>query len=201
LPGLWLADLRLPMRLFVAGNLPPDVREAIHSGAAPVRDATSAVKWVAAPALHITLKFLGEQNESVVADLTHALETVGRQHGPLHVALTAMGAFPNFRRPRVVWVGMTCQDALRALARDIDQAFVPLGIAAEGRTFQAHLTLGRVKREMTAQEAATLADAAHAFRPAGVFAVQTIDLMRSELGPGGSRYSVMAAVPLHARGT
>ena len=189
------------MRLFVAGNLPPATRDAIHDDAAPLRQATSAVKWVAASALHITLKFLGEQDEQAVGDLTRALEHVGYAHPPLHIRFTEAGAFPNFRRPRVVWVGMTCQDALRALASDIDAALRPMGIAPETRPFQAHLTLGRVRGEMTHAEAATLADAARTFRPMGGFALQTVDLMRSELGPGGSRYSVMAAVPLHARGT
>jgi 2'-5' RNA ligase len=189
------------MRLFVAGNLPAAIRDAIHADAAPLRDVSSAIKWVAAPALHITLKFLGERDERLVGDLTHALEAVAQRHAPLEIRLTEIGAFPNFRRPRVVWVGMTCQDALGALVRDIDQAFAPMGIAPETRAFQAHLTLGRVRSEMTPVEAATLAAAAHALRPTGVFAVQTVDLMHSELGPGGSRYSVMAAVPLHARGT
>jgi 2'-5' RNA ligase len=58
-----------------------------------------------------------------------------------------------------------------------------------------------VRQELTVTDAATLAAAARAFRTAGVFTVQTIDLMRSELGSGGSRYFTMAAVPLRARGT
>ena len=189
------------MRLFVAGNLPSAIRDAVYAGAAPLREATSAIKWVTASSLHITLKFLGERDERLVGDLTGALEMVAAGHAPMEIRLTEVGAFPNFRRPRVVWIGMTCQDALRALVRDIDHAFAPLGIAPETRPFQAHLTLGRVRGEMTPGDAATLAEAARACRPAGVFAVQTVDLMRSELGPSGSRYSVMATVPLHARGT
>jgi len=189
------------MRLFVAGNLPPAIRDAIRADAEPLRQAAPAVKWVAASALHITLKFLGERDEQSIGDLTRALEHVGQQHAPMRIRFTEAGAFPNFRRPRVVWVGMTCQDALRALARDIDGALAPMGIAPESRPFQAHLTLGRVRGEMTSSEATALADVARTFRPSGGFALQTVDLMRSELGPGGSRYSVMAAVPLHARGT
>ena len=189
------------MRLFVAGNLPPAVRDAIHADAEALRRATSVVKWVAASALHITLKFLGEQDERNLGDLTLALEHVGERHAPMQIRLTDAGAFPNFRRPRVVWVGMTCQDALRALARDIDEALAPMGFAPESRPFQAHLTLGRVRGEMTPAEAATLADVSRTFRSTGGFALQTVDLMRSELGPGGSRYSVVAAAPLHARGT
>jgi RNA 2',3'-cyclic 3'-phosphodiesterase len=189
------------MRLFVAGNLPAAIRDLIHADAAPLRAAVPAVKWVAAPALHITLKFLGECDERQVDTLTAALSGLGERHAPIDIYLTEIGAFPNFRRPRVVWVGMTGENRLRALARDIDQALAPLGFAAETRAFQAHLTLGRVRAEMTPADSAALAAEARTFRPVGAFTVQTVDLMRSELGAGGSRYSVMAAVPLHARGT
>jgi 2'-5' RNA ligase len=189
------------MRLFIAGNLPADVRDAVHADAAALREAAPGFKWVAAPSLHITLKFLGERDDGLIDDLRQALGSVAARHAPIDIRLTEAGAFPNFRRPRVVWIGMTGEDALRVLVRDIDQALAPMGIAPEGRPFQAHLTLGRVRQELTPTGAATLAAAARAFRPAGTFTVRTVDLMRSELGPGGSRYSTMAAVPLHARGT
>jgi 2'-5' RNA ligase len=189
------------MRLFVAINLPPETRDAIYGDAAALRSATTAVRWTAAPSLHVTLKFLGEQAEGLVPDLTAAMERVGAMHQSWDVETTGFGAFPNFRRPRVVWVGMTGESRLRALANDIDRAFVPFGIAAESRQFRAHLTLGRVKGELSAAESAALGAAARQAVPARGVPVCAIDLMCSELGPGGSRYSIVAAVPLHVRGT
>ena len=189
------------MRLFIAVNLPPSIRDVIHAETTSLRAVVRGVKWVAAPALHITLKFLGEQDERLVGDLRGALESVVQRHAAFDVRTTEVGAFPNFRRPRVVWVGMTGESPLRALARDIDEALAPMGIAREMRPFQAHLTLGRVRSEMGAADAAALSEAARASQPTGAFAVHAVDLMRSELGPGGSRYSLLAAVPLHARGT
>lgn len=188
------------MRLFIAINIPAAVREAIYSDAAAMRTATTSVRWVASTALHVTLKFLGEQDEGIVPEVKSALESVAKRHAPVSVETTGIGAFPNFRRPRVVWVGMTGERALQALARDVDQALSALGIPKETRAFQPHLTLGRVKGELNAAEAAALEKAAGSGHGARSFAVQTVDLMQSELGPGGSRYTVMAAVPLHARG-
>ena len=189
------------MRLFIAINLAPETRDAIYADAEPLRAATRGVRWVAANALHITVKFLGEQDESVVDDIRAALGPIGGVHAAATVTTTEVGAFPNFRRPRVVWLGMTGEAAMRALARDVDSALVPLGIPAEARPFQAHLTLGRVKGELQPREAAALAAAAGEPRVARAVPVQAVDLMRSELGPGGSRYTVVASVPLHARGT
>jgi 2'-5' RNA ligase len=189
------------MRLFIAVNIPPAVRDDIYADAEPLRAATNAVRWVASSNLHVTLKFLGEQDEALVSPLHEALESVAARHASIAIETTEVGAFPNFRRPRVVWVGMTGERALQSLAGDIDRALTPLGIPAEARAFQAHLTLGRVKSELRPADATTLAAAAKSCRGARAFALRTVDLMRSELGPGGSRYSVVAAVPLHARGT
>src|SRR4030095_5814420 len=189
------------MRLFIAANLPPAIRDGVYADTAPLRAASTGIRWVSSAALHVTLKFLGDQHDRLVGDLRQALETVAARHHRLEVATTHVGAFPNFRRPRVVWVGMTEEKALQALVRDIDRSLAPLGIAPESRAFQAHLTLGRVKGGMKPGEATALAAAADTRLASRTFAVQTVDLMRSELGPGGSRYSILAAVPLHARGT
>jgi RNA 2',3'-cyclic 3'-phosphodiesterase len=189
------------IRLFIAINLPADIRSAIYDDTSPLRASVNAVKWVSAPSLHVTVKFLGEQEDRLVGELGHALETVAARHASLRVRTTEFGAFPNFRRPRVVWVGMTGAEALGALAHDVDVAVAGFGVPIETRPFRAHLTIGRVKRELSPIEAAALGAAARARGPAREFSIRTIDLMQSELGPGGSRYSVLAAVPLHARGT
>jgi 2'-5' RNA ligase len=185
------------MRLFIAINVPTTVRDAIFADSAPLRAAADAIKWVAAPSLHLTVKFIGEWDESAVDDVRAAIARAVARHAPFEVETTAVGAFPNFRRPRVVWVGMTGEAKLRALAGDVDRLCVPLGISAETRPFQPHLTLGRAKRELRPAEAKALAAVAGEERPRRAFPVRTVDLMSSELGPGGSRYSVVAAVPLH----
>ena len=96
---------------------------------------------------------------------------------------------------------MTGETELRALTHGIDERFEELGIPAESRAFKAHLTLGRVKGEMTPDDARALATAAELVREPRGFSVRTVDLMHSELGPGGPRYSVLGAAPLHRRGT
>jgi 2'-5' RNA ligase len=189
------------MRLFVAVNVPETVRNQLYADTAALRAATERVRWVAAPSLHVTLKFLGQQGDERVGDFERALAMVAGRHPPIDVRTGEVGAFPNFRRPRVVWVGMTGADALIALAQDIDRTFAGLGIPAETRPFRAHLTLGRVKDEIKPADVRALETAGRApIAPRG-FSIRTVDLMQSELGPGGSRYSVVAAVPLHARGT
>ena len=190
-----------PLRLFVAINLPESVRDAIHADAGPLRSVAPRVKWVAPASLHVTLKFLGAQDDALLPALERALAAVALRHAPFDVETRRLGAFPNFRRPRVVWVGMTGANAFGAIARDIDRSLASLGIPSETRPFRAHLTLGRVKDDMALSETQALSDVARAGLTPRGFTIRTIDLMQSELGPGGSKYSVVAAVPLHARGT
>jgi 2'-5' RNA ligase len=177
------------MRLFIAVNLPAALRDAIYADAESLRAATTAIRWVSPAALHVTLKFLGEQDESLVTPLRDALESVASSHAAISASTTDVGAFPNFRRPRVVWVGMTGERALQSLASDIDRVLAPLGMAREARAFQAHLTLGRVKGELAPAQATTLAAAAKSVRGSRELAVQTVDLMQSELGPGSRNSS------------
>ena len=170
------------------------------SGAAARRG--TGIRWVSPAALHVTLKFLGEQDERVVGDLRDALEVGGEPARPVSVDTTEIGAFPNFRRPRVVWVGMTASELTAVAGAGHRSGAAPLGIPRETRAFQAHLTLGRVKASSSRADATASGRRGGSHRRlARASAVQTVDLMRSELGPGGSRYSVVAAVPLHARGT
>ena len=186
------------MRLFVAINFPEALRRRVHADVAPLRDATDAVSWVPEERLHLTLKFLGEQEESLVEPLAGMLGAVARRYAPFGVALGEVGAFPGLRRPRVVWLGAHTDGPLAALARDVDRGAASLGVPAERRPYCAHLTLGRARRPLRPEEAERLAAAAAASRGRYESTVGGLELMHSELSPRGARYRVLAAVPLGA---
>ena len=184
------------MRLFVAIDFPEDVREALWRAAAPLRAGTSGVRWVAADRLHLTLKFLGETDPALAPRLLEALREVAPRHGPFPVTFGGVGAFPNFRRPRVVWIGVAGAEPAAALAADIDRAFVALGIPREERPFTAHLTIGRVKGALRAEEAAALAREGEGVRGRIDAAVERVDLVRSVLSGAGPTYSVVGSATL-----
>jgi 2'-5' RNA ligase len=184
------------VRLFVAINFPLPVREAIFDETAPLRTATNGVRWVDAALLHLTVKFLGEQGESQVPELLAALERTAAQHAPVDAELTGVGAFPNLRRPRVVWMGMRDGDRLAKLANDVDRSCVMLGMPAEQRPFRAHLTLGRVRQELAIADAARLADAAAAIRTRQHVVIRSLELMRSDLSAARPVYSTLASLTM-----
>ena len=182
------------MRLFLAINLPPEVRQEIVAATADLRDAAPHLAWVREPLLHLTLKFLGEQPAERVDDVQAAIAGVASHHRELLITLGGIGAFPNFRRARVVWMGVTREPRLELLHHDIEMVCERLGFELEGRPFRPHLTLARARRPMDEGDARTLSRAAKQIDYQSDFIVRSIELMQSTL-PEGSRPSEPAQPP------
>ncbi|MGQ0639729.1 MAG: RNA 2',3'-cyclic phosphodiesterase [Gemmatimonadaceae bacterium] len=186
------------MRLFVAANFHSALRTQLYDAAAPLRAAAPSVSWVAADRLHTTLKFIGEQDATFVHHLAASLRLLGTKVSGCDVRLAGYGAFPNFRRPRVVWIGGEPAAPLAAIAQAIDAATAALGLSREERPFRAHVTLGRVKRPLARDEALQLERFATARQEAFPWHVGSIEIMQSTLGRLGPAYSVLESIPLGA---
>ena len=185
------------MRLFLAINLEPDVRRAVVEAAAPLRAVAPGLAWVSEPRLHLTLKFLGEQPEEAVEPIASAMREVAAKQRTIAVELGGVGAFPNFQRPRVVWMGVTPAPKLELLHHDVECATSELGFELDGRPFRPHLTLARVKpRTGDAASFSALARKAKTVDYAEEILVSSIDLMLSERSPAGARYRLLASAPL-----
>src|SRR5581483_1580721 len=131
------------MRLFTGVDLPEDVRERLERLLMHLRSCAH-LKWSPVYNLHVTLKFIGEWPEQKLPELEAALRTVPPRE-PIATDLKGLGWYPNPHHPRVFWVGVYGGEGLHDLAKNIDSAVAPLGIAGEERPFSAHLTLARIK--------------------------------------------------------
>ena len=176
------------MRAFVALNFPAELREGLWSAAAPLRALDLPVRWVAARNLHLTLKFLGEVAEERRDELAAALDVAVAGVRSLPVQVDGFGAFPDPRRPAVIWAGVASDPALELLQHGVERAFGPLGFPPEGRPFRPHVTLGRTRREARAAAFVPLADALGALTWSETVTVSRVNLMRSVTGPGGAGY-------------
>jgi 2'-5' RNA ligase len=178
------------MRLFVAVNFSPSVRDAIASAidGFPVTD--PPWRWSRPETWHLTLKFLGETPEDRVSDITTALERVARAHSSFPMSLDAFGAFPDLKRPRVLFYKVSDgADELRTLAASVDTALETIGFPAEDRPFRAHATLARIKKPLPGAITRKLETI-----PALADATQSVDsfsLIESHLDPSGARYTVL----------
>jgi 2'-5' RNA ligase len=184
------------VRLFVAINLPPSERQAIHRATAPLREAGRTVTWVAPQCIHLTMKFLGEQPPEAVTRIRDALGPVARRFQPFRLDVGGLGAFPHLRDPKIFWMGIAGDPKLELLHHDLEVACEALGHEVDVRAFRPHLTLGRVKRNVSAEQAGKLAKLATSVRYRTAIDARSLDLMQSELSSDGPRYTVLAAVPL-----
>lgn len=180
--------------------LPDDVREALHAAAAPMREAAeTGVTWTPAERLHLTVKFLGDTEESLIAPLQDALQSAAASHVDVPLAIRGAGAFPTLRRPRVVWVGVEASPRLELLYHDIEEACGRLGIPSEGRPFRPHVTLGRVKARLEPAVVRALGRAAARLDFESDGTASSLDLMQSTLTRQGPTYRRLFSVPLRAR--
>ena len=184
------------MRLFLAINLPADVRERAVRATAPLRAAAPGVAWVDEARLHLTLKFLGECPESAVAPLAATVGAIAAGHMPFEIAVEGAGAFPNLRKPRVVWLGVAPSTKLELLQHDVEAACDALGYELEGRPFHPHVTLGRVRDDLPRAQLDRLAAVTPSVSFRAAANVGSVELMRSQTLPSGARYDALATAPL-----
>jgi 2'-5' RNA ligase len=156
--------------------------------------------------LHVTLKFIGEKADSAVEGIKQALETVGSC--AIEMRLRDYGFFPSAKAPRVFWIGIEAGPQLAALAAAVDTRMAALGVPKEEHAFSPHLTLARAaggsgsphgrKRNVPTGAFQRLQEKLAAL-PAPEFGAMTahaFHLYRSQLSPGGSKYSKLAGFDL-----
>lgn len=159
-----------------------------------LRSPTTKIRWVQEEKLHVTLAFLGEVEEELVPRLTEDVARSVRRHATFRVSVGAGGVFPDWRRPRVVWLGLRDGGELQRLGNDILSACAALGFPSD-HAFRAHLTIGRVADRLPNNVREPLR-AKLATATTHHFDVTRVVLMRSVLGRAGSVYSELASLPL-----
>jgi 2'-5' RNA ligase len=154
------------------------------------------VRPVKSNQLHLTLKFLGEVQESRIASIKQAIQSI--DFPSFNISLEGIGCFPNLNYIRVVWIGIReGSDNLKQLANMIEEKLNPIGFPREKRGFSPHLTLARIKKLRNAdkkQLTAIIQDS-----KAISIGVQLIDefiLKKSTLTPKGPIYEDLLVVPM-----
>jgi 2'-5' RNA ligase len=183
------------MRLFIAIELPNEIRTQLMELQRVLRPLATGAKWVAPESIHVTLKFLGEVPEKRVNQIDSAL--AGLSWKPFTIAVHGVGFFPGARSPRVFWAGMDAP-TMQGLTEALDTRMEPLGFEREKRAFRPHITLARAKTSRLDAELVT-ASAAFAERRFGSFVADRIYLVQSTLKPSGSVYTTIKKYPLEPR--
>jgi 2'-5' RNA ligase len=188
------------IRTFIAIELPPDIKTVLNQLQTELSSGKdSSVKWVNPNSIHLTLKFLGNVDTKAIPDITDAMKKSAKNAKTFSLQLSEIGAFPNTRSPRVVWVGIKGNtEVLSRLQKNLELALAATGFPPENKSFSPHLTLGRVRSGTRPNQLRALSERLSAIklqaRPK--FYINSIDLMKSELTPKGAVYTKLTAVKL-----
>jgi RNA 2',3'-cyclic 3'-phosphodiesterase len=188
------------IRAFIAIELPEPVKREVDALQRRLWvEPATGIKWVAPQGIHLTLKFLGwvipdriETIKSAIAEAVHGFK-------PFELGLNGLGAFPNLRRMNVVWCGLSGDlDQLASLQQSVEKFVSPLGYPTESRPFSPHLTLARLRDEVTPDVKGNLAKklTGTKFKLDLAIPVDSVSLMQSTLLPTGAIYTCLGKFPL-----
>ncbi|MFO7622886.1 MAG: RNA 2',3'-cyclic phosphodiesterase [Anaerolineales bacterium] len=188
------------IRAFIAIDLSPEIRRMLEQVTMQLRErmVDVPIRWAPAQNIHLTLMFLGDVSVKNLEMLKKVLQNEVSSHHSFEFSVGGVGAFPNNRHARVVWVGVEAPAELLNVQRGIETAVSRLGYAREERPFSAHLTLGRVSRNATSKDIHLISDVLESTKVGflGVAQVDAIHLLKSDLRPAGAVYSRVFSTPL-----
>lgn len=195
-------------RIFLAVPLPPAVVAMVERVSADLKREDWPVRWVTGSNAHITLHFLGDVAPERVELLRLGLGPAVAAHQHFRLRTADLGVFPNWKRPRVLWLGLYGPaHRLQALHDAIGEYLTGLDFAGDEKEFHPHITLGRVRNVRNAPvrdlpgrirqrfECATETGEVSHDHPLPI-PVDEVHLIRSHLSHEGSRYEVLARFPL-----
>lgn len=180
--------------MFIAFELPENIIIGLKQIQCSLKQTGMALRWVQPKNMHLTLKFLGtvsaercKEIEAVIAEATDGFN-------PLNLRVKGIGVFPNIKKARVLWAGLSGETAaLLNFQQNLDTCLAQKGICTEKKPFKAHLTLGRIKRKIDPNQLLNALGAFSDFETER-FRTHRIVLFESDLRPTGAVYT-----PVYAR--
>ena len=186
------------MRLFAALIPPASALEDLDEFL-EVRREAGPFRWTQADQVHVTMAFLADVPERSLDELVERLARAAGRRTPVPTAIAGGGAFPDAARARVLWAGLSLDEAgrteLSRLATGARAAAVKSGIEVDGQRFRPHLTVARLGRPQEVTRWVRLLDA---YRGPS-WTADTLSLVESHLGEGPRnrpRYEVIGEFPL-----
>ena len=180
------------IRTFIAIEIDPTHKQKLTHLISTLKQSDSDVKWVNGTQMHLTLKFLGNIEETKVQEISDALTSIANSTREFTITLSNIGTFPNVKRPRVIWIGIDKgKNELKLLAGQIETELEKLGFPKETRDFKSHLTLGRVRSPKNLQNLTKLLTEV-SFQSESAIKINKLILFQSTLTPKSVIYTELS---------
>ena len=185
------------IRSFIAIKIPEDIQKKLQGMQEKLKQSAAHVSWVHPENIHLTLKFLGNVEETQLDDIVTGARNSVKGLPPFQLQVGYAGAFPNIRFPRVVWVGVSDDEggSLKTLQAELSNNLAQLGFESEKERFQPHLTLGRVRSQKNRSNLLRAIESMVNIW-VGEVSVRSLYLIKSELKPTGAEYTDLAEISL-----
>jgi 2'-5' RNA ligase len=180
-------------RLFLAVPIPSQIKTSICQFQRRLQTQIPQVRWAQADNLHLTMHFFGPTEQETLEKIKVSMLSVKGCQRSFQVEVEGLGAFPDQRRPRVIWLGLQPMDLLRQLHRNISGHLLRAGVVTEAKPYTPHLTIGRLR-----QKAPNLTDLfVSVGQPQlGSLKVDALTLFESHLHSGGAVHNPLITVTL-----
>ncbi len=175
------------MRIFIAIELPPHIKQHLGAIARELRRCDVTASWVKPDNLHLTLKFLGEVEDTRLPRLAEQINRLARQQGAFTASLSGFGFFPSPESPRILYAAIQEPLPFKQLVRHLDFMLEPSGFAPE-QHFTPHITLARIKSIKNLESLRQMLDDMPLQQ---TFTVSAVNLFGSTLHTDGARYQVL----------
>lgn len=176
------------IRCFVAIEIPHPIQGLLKPVQTHLQSEIRRASWTKLGNFHLTLKFLGDVGPETIDVVSEAVQNVADTQVPFSIEFGGVGAFPNFARPRVLWVGIKQgSSTVSDIARSLNFELKRLGFPTDNR-FHPHLTLARLRAPMNL-EALQNRLRQYDTIDGAVVNVNEITLMQSQLHPNGAIYT------------
>ncbi len=180
------------LRSFIAVELPNDIHDSLQELQNNLKDSMPDVRWTKYGNIHLTLKFLGNVEPSKVDKISISIQNVANEFFPFTMSLARVGAFPNSRKPSIIWVGVEeGAEKIVEIANRIESSMEKLGFHREKRPFKPHLTIGRI-RELKHPAVMAKSLENNEIGEIGKFRVEKLSFIKSQLDPSGSIYTTLS---------
>ena len=188
------------IRVFIA----LDISDAACSSLSGAIDGLKAeiprgVRWVDPRGIHLTLKFLGNIDPRRTDGILESMVRVGQEVSSFSLSLAGLGVFPNQRQPRVLWAGVAGDmDPLTGIQLGVEEAMAEQGFTKESRSFNPHLTIGRVRDGVSASERQKIGTSVTScfLDATESWMADTMHLFQTTFTPDGSIHDILGSAPL-----
>jgi 2'-5' RNA ligase len=184
-------------RAFIALPIPEPTARNLSDLQAALARQVSGVRWVGQAGFHVTLNFLGDVPDSDLGLICQSVADAAKRIDSFEASVEGVGAFPDPRRPRVIWAGTGAgRDSLARLFHELEGALTAIGYPSDEPRFHPHVTLGRIKAGRgPAPDLTGVVESRRAWS-GGCFPARELVVYASKLGPAGPVYTPLGRAPL-----